>query len=160
MIYKQSNLIYLFTRRRLFTNTLRMPFESLNEELRKTNGNKITNFGKLLDKCLAKLPNFEDIVYRGVNLTTKELNRYIDAYNENLNIIECQFLSSSISKAEAHRYGDTLFRIFSKTGKSIEALSKYPNEKEVVFRYKTVFEVLMIDFNEDTKKYSITMEEM
>lgn len=109
-------------------------YEDLNEELRKSAGKNISNFGKLLNKCLAKLPNYEGLVYRCADLSLRELNRYIEAESLNKPITEHSFVSTSKSELTAISFGkNTKFEIYSRTGKEIERFAKFglhnpPNE--------------------------------
>jgi predicted house-cleaning noncanonical NTP pyrophosphatase (MazG superfamily) len=115
-------------------------FAYLNEFLRKNHGQEITEFGKLLDKVLSKLPNYVDIVYRVVDLTNYELEKYSVAETNNSILVEHSFVSASRSKFIAYEFGKSCqFRIFSKRGKQIESFAKYgihhpQSEKEVLFR--------------------------
>jgi len=135
-----------------------------NEELRKSNGKQNTAFGKLVSSCLSKLTDFEGLVYRKVTLTAAELKRYRRALRENLPIVEYSFISSSKSRLIAMRFaGDTLFRIYSRTGKDIEKIAKFgafssENEKEVLFRENRRFRVLGI--TKEATYTLITMEEI
>lgn len=135
-----------------------------NETLRSSIGVKNTAFGEILYKCLAKLPDFEGLVYRGVNLTKSELKKYTDAFKEGTPITEYPFLSSSKSRLIAMAFGaNTLFRIYSRTGKEIEKISKFgtynpPNEKEVLFMHSRFFSIMEI--TKEAGYTLITMEEI
>ncbi len=94
-------------------------FDDLNEHLRVGKGDNIPLFGILLAECLAKLPDFDEIAYRGINLTSIELQRYIDAFENNTVITEPYFISSSSSIYVGNSYGENLFKIFSKSGKKL-----------------------------------------
>lgn len=120
-------------------------FEDLNEKLRVRKGQEIPIFGKLLDECLAKMPNFEGIIYRGVNLTNIELERYVLAQQNDEILTENHFISSSSSIYIGKACGKIVFKIFSQKGKNIEKVSKYPNEKEVILRYNSKFRVHTIE---------------
>lgn len=63
-------------------------YETLNETLRDSRGKTNTEFGKLLIKVLDKLSDFEELVYRSANLTTKEFQRYSRALITKNNIRE------------------------------------------------------------------------
>lgn len=139
-------------------------FEEVNEILRKSKGKNINEFGNYLDYSLKKLENYEGLVYRGANLSKTELNRYLNSFKKNLLLTEYSFTSTSKSRLIAMSFkGNVLFRIYSRTGKSIEKITKfgisgYPNEKEVLFSSNRKFRILEIT-NEST--YSlITMEEI
>lgn len=124
-------------------------YEDLNEILRISKGG-INDYGNFLNKCLNKLPNFEGLVYRCVNLTIAELQVYIDAEHNNHPVIEYPFISTSKSELTAHSYGKNVkFTIYSKTGKEIEKFAKFglhnpPNEKEVLFKSGRSFNVLEV----------------
>jgi hypothetical protein len=122
-------------------------YDDLNEKLRVNKGNNIPIFGALLAECLDKLPDFDEIAYRGVNLTPTEFRKYKDALKSNDIITEHFFLSSSSSIHIGNSYGSTLFKIFSQKGKEIDKISKFPNEKEVVFRFNSKFRVFEIENN-------------
>jgi len=125
---------------------------------------KNTEFGKLLVKSLAKIPDYEGLVFRSVNLTKPELEKYKHALDSNTLITEPTFVSTTKSRLIAMAFnGNTLFRIFSKTGKAIEKIAKFgihnpPNEKEILFRPNRIFRVLEI--TEELSKTVITMEEV
>ncbi|MDZ7934078.1 MAG: ADP-ribosyltransferase [Emticicia sp.] len=122
-------------------------FDDLNEKLRISKGENITLFGTLLSGCLGKLPDFDEIAYRGVNLSSIEFQLYINAFENSEIITEHFFISSSSSIYVGNSYGETLFKIFSQKGKKIEMISKYPNEKEVIFRYGSKFRVFAVEGN-------------
>ena len=63
-------------------------FEELNEKLRVSYGYDISEFGKLLLNALSKLPDFKGLTYRCAELTTNELNKYIEAFDSNHIIVE------------------------------------------------------------------------
>jgi len=125
-------------------------YEHLNERLRISKGKDFSEFGILLDQTLAKLPNYEDITYRAIDLTDNEMLRYIDARRNNTTLVEYSFISASRSKTVAYQFGKTCqFRIFSRSGKNIEEFTKYGNhhpqsEQEVLFRPNLNFKVLEV----------------
>lgn len=134
-------------------------YEDLNRKLRLSNGNNDTDFGKLLDKAILKLPDYIGLVYRGVYLNDVQIERYRLALKNNLTISEPTFVSTSKSVIIAKGFGNALFRIVSKSGKLIENISNFgihkpPNEQEVIFRPNRKFKVLEIDNN------IITLEEI
>jgi len=139
-------------------------FEYLNETLRLSAGKQYTEFGEFLDKTLSKLANYEDILYRSANLTTFEIQKYLDGYQNNGILVEHSFVSTSKSKAIAYGFGKNChFRILSRSGKNIEAFAKYglhhsQNEKEVLFRPNCKFRVLEI--TKSGTATLITLEEL
>jgi len=92
-------------------------FDDLNETLRISKGEKITLFGTLLAECLDKLPDFDEIAYRGINLTSIEFQKYLNAFENGESITEHFFISSSSSIYVGNSYGTVLFKIFSQKGK-------------------------------------------
>ena len=139
-------------------------FDSLNEDLRKTNGKNNSEFGKLLNSTLSKLNNYIGLVYRGANLTKSEIYKYIDANKVDKIFIEPTFISTSKSRLIAMEYrGNTLFRISSRTGKDIEKIAKFgihnpQNEQEVLFKPNSCFKVLEI--RNESSYTLVTMEEI
>ncbi len=140
-------------------------FEFVNESLIKDKG-VITNvYAQFLVYTLQKLPNYQKLVFRGTLLNKSQKQRYIEAVTQSITIQEPIFLSTSKSELTANLFskGDTLFTIFSKTGKQIEKFSKFglnsgQNEKEVLFIPNTTFEVL--DVTKEDSKTLIILEEI
>lgn len=140
-------------------------YENTNEILIQNNGTITTHYAQFLADTLRKLPDYQSIVFRGANLLASQKQRYIVANQENILITEPLFLSTSRSEIIANLFskGNTLFTIFSKTGKQIEKFSKFglysgQNEKEVLFLPNTKFEVL--DVTQSTSKTLIVLEEI
>lgn len=139
-------------------------YEALNEKLRISEGKDISTFGKPLDECLNKLRDYEDVVYRGQSLANTELERYYLAWNNKKPSREYHFASSSRSRSIAYEWcrekNKVLFEIFCFNGKEIELASKYPAEKEILFRYNTDFRIDNFTFDEDKQLYLITLTEL
>ena len=145
-------------------------YEPLNERLRRTLGQLDTEFGKELDSILAKLPNFEDWVFKGKALNSTRLSYYEDAFKNFGTVTHHAFESTSKSELMAKAFmrnsktdKQVLFTIFSKYGKDIEKYSRYDsssgqNEREVLFRANSQFEVLNIDKSNDF--ITITLNEI
>jgi len=136
-------------------------YEQLNEDLRDEKENK---YEKYLNLSLDKLPNYKGVVYRGTELSKSQLNRYKQALETEDSIIEKSFTSTSKSILVANQYScaNTIFSIISKTGKDIELYSFYgsltsQNEKEILFKSKSVFEVLEVYESDQITR--ITLEE-
>ena len=132
----------------------------LNEKLRLSEGKDISVFGVLLNECLGKLPDYQGIVFRGVNFSQYKIDEFTNKLFNNERITEHAFLSTSLKANEAYKYGITILQIFSETGKSIGSISKYQNEKEILFRYNTIFEIIAVDFDKENNKYFISLEEL
>ncbi|MDZ7877370.1 MAG: ADP-ribosyltransferase domain-containing protein [Saprospiraceae bacterium] len=146
-------------------------YESLNEQLRKKNGTNDTFLGQYLDETLSKLPNVEGIiVHRCISMTAKMLSIYETAFENETPIIEHHFLSTSRDESIASMYlkhsknmYQVSYRIFSKTGKDIKKYSKYDrfsgqNEKEILFRPNTEFEI--VNISKSGKSVTITLNEI
>lgn len=138
-------------------------YDDLNEQLRISKGGT-SDYSKLLNTSLNKLPNFEGLVHRCVDLTPVELQVYIDAEKQNKIVIEYPFISTSKSEFTAYAFGRNVkFTIYSKTGKEIEKFAKFglhnpPNEKEVLFKSGRSFNVLEV--TKDRGYTLIIMEEV
>ncbi|MDZ7899902.1 MAG: ADP-ribosyltransferase [Arcicella sp.] len=132
----------------------------LNERLRISKGKDISDFGLLLDEFLSKLPDYQGIVFRGVNLPKYKIDEYFIKFERKERVIENAFLSTSLKTSEAYKYGTTVLQIFSRTGKSVESISRYPYEKEILFRYNRQFEIVAIDFDKEDNKYFTVLEEI
>lgn len=138
-------------------------YESINEALRKSDGKSCSQLGVFLIKALNKLPDFEGLVYRSVNLSPKELERYSIALRDNRLLKEHAFLSTSKSRLTAMAFnGNVLFRMYSRTGKEIENIARFgkynpPNEREVLFKPNRNFRILEI--TNEASYTLITMEE-
>lgn len=140
-------------------------YEYLNENLIKNKGMITTDYEQFLAETLQKLPSYQNAVFRGTTLNKPQKQRYIEALSTNKVIQEYYFLSTSISEIVANLFskGDTLFTIFSKTGKQIEKFSKFglysgQNEKEVLFLPNATFEVLAV--SQVNSKTLIILEEI
>lgn len=124
-------------------------FLELNERLR--NDKPMSEFGIFLNDTLEKLPNYEGLVFRGVNLSPAQIDIYINAHKNGTPVIEKAFVSTSIKKSIAYQFGMCLFAIDSIKGKDISGFTKH-NEFEVLFNNNSAFEVLDYEFDE-TNKY-------
>lgn len=147
--------------------------EGLNEQLRRDLGEIKTEFGKELSRILGKLSNFEGQVFKGASLNKSRLAVYENASDNDTPVIHHAFESTSKSELTAKGFmrnsrtdAKVLFVIFSKFGKDIEKYSKYDslsgqNEKEVLFRPNSSFEVLSIEYPDKTKDFiTITLNEI
>lgn len=91
------------------------------------------DFAQSLNKALEKLPNYTGKVGRKTNLPADAFAKY----KPGMVIEERAFTSTSTSSNVWS--GTHTYEIQSKTGKDIEKLSKFPNEKEVLFKSGTRF---------------------
>lgn len=138
-------------------------YKAINQVLRESKGKNLDEFGKHLNSSLNKLPKFEGLIYRGVLLSKASLQRYLKAHEVGELIEEHCFVSCSKSRTIAMTHGNTLFRIFSRTGRDVELLSKYGtfgdiNEKEVILKPNRKFRILEIGNKMGYQE--ITMEEV
>lgn len=141
-------------------------YEYLNVNLRDGIGNSmILEYERHLNTVLSKLPDYAQVVYRGIYLNETQIQRYTDAFQNNQDIQEDSFISTSKSRTTATELtgGNTLFRIISHHGKNIEQFSYHgsnsaDNEEEILFASKTQFRILAVT-NEDDLTL-ITMEEL
>lgn len=139
-------------------------FRETNKSLRISDGSNFDDFGILLYSSISKLPDFKGIVYRKVYLSNNELDIYIQAFKNQTIVKEFAFISTSkfisiaILWAGLTRYiPNCLFVIYTKAGKEIELMSKFSNEKEVLLKPNSKFNVLNIFQEPDF--IQITMEE-
>lgn len=140
-------------------------YENTNEVLIQNKGVITTPYAQFLADTLQKLPDYQDVVFRGTTLIPSQKQRYMVANQQNILVTEPLFLSTSRSEIIANLFskGNTLFTIFSKTGKQIEKFSKFglssgQNEKEVLFLPNTKFEVL--DVTQSSLNTLIVLEEI
>ncbi|MEK7256231.1 MAG: ADP-ribosyltransferase domain-containing protein [Bacteroidota bacterium] len=124
-------------------------FESLNAALRE---GKPHPMERLLNEALDKLENYQENIFRGVVLTKGQKQFFKELHEMQGTFVEPAFVSSSKSKRVATMYAktDTLLNIQSERGKEIERFSFYGvgnpmNEKEVLMKSKTVFEVVGVE---------------
>lgn len=122
-------------------------YESLNETLRKKRFLEVSEFGRLFAECLDKLPNFRGNVFRSVDLTTIEWEKYKTAFENNEEITEHFFISTSKVFNMGYAFGKIRFKIYTFKGKNIEYIAKHSDEKEVVLQFNSSFRVIAIDNN-------------
>ena len=118
----------------------------LNNFLRSNQHNTSNELADLIEIALSKLPNYKDVVYRGIENDLGIVQKYKDAYENNVPIVEYGFTSTTRLYSIAHQYGSIIFEIFGKNGKLIEKISKFGtqstiNEREILFNRNTHFEV-------------------
>ena len=121
-------------------------FMGVNKALRDSEGLKVPEFAKYLNFALSKMPNYKEITYRGTELSEFDLEKYIKSFQNRTLLTEYGFLSTSRDRMIAESYGDIIFKVIGRRGKSIEKISKFgansfDNEQEVLFRKGTNFNV-------------------
>lgn len=112
---------------------------------------------EVLNQGLDKLPSYQGTVFRGADLSSEQIETYKKALESNTPVVKNEFLSSSRERKTAFNK-NTVYRILSKTGKSIEKMSYFENEKEVLFKAGTKFKVVKID--DLGGQYSVELEEL
>ncbi len=138
-----------------YTNT---GYLGINEILRESKGNTTPQLGHLLNIALSKLSTYNFFVYRGLRFTNSRIQKYKQALENETPIIEYGFTSASTRLETASQFGQIILTIFPKNGKSIENISKFVNEKEVLFTKGSQFMVL--DIKQENNYHFITLEEI
>lgn len=138
-------------------------YKNVNQFLREQRSidNYIT-YVKTLCSALNGLPDYRGEVHRVVNLP----GHIVDKYEVGKVILERAFVSSSADEIAVNAFRtntdqsyNTIFYITSKTGKDISKISKWPDEKEVLFRAGTKFKVTKKYTSFFTRKTFIWLEE-
>ena len=111
---------------------------------------------KLINQALDKLPNSAyngegNVLYRAVSFTDEEV---ANIFKKGGTFTENGFASTTYSQAAISKYirdvpKNVLLRIEGKTGKLIEDISLKPQEKEVLFKSGTKFEVVDVGPGQD-----------
>jgi hypothetical protein len=91
----------------------------------------------LAKQAMDKLPDFTGPCYRGTKLPVK-----LDATLVTKGTYRDYAFTSSSANPDKCFPGTHQFTIFSKTGKDVSFVSQYPEEKEVLFRPGTKFDIL------------------
>ena len=112
---------------------------------------------KVAESGLEQLPNFEGVVYRGIDMN--KIPNLSDKYKIGNIVTEEAFTSSSTVKRGAFKR-DTFITITSRTGKDVSFLSDFPKQKEILFKPNTKFRILEVIVDEKTGKRFISMEEV
>ncbi len=113
------------------------------------------------------MENYVGVVYRGVNLKNTSMDKYYEAFRNEKPIEEASFLSTSKNILIGSGFSsNTLFEIFSLSGKNIDELSAFGmftthirrgNEEEVLFLPNRRFRILDI---QKQAKAVVMMEEI
>ena len=121
--------------------------QALNEQLWVSQGKDVSDFGHHLEATLAKLDVYKGLVFRGASDTYCDVRRYEKANKDKMPVIEYHFLSASKIQITAQGFGNILFRIYAKSARDIEKVSKHGREKEVLFPKCTSFKVVYVTNN-------------
>lgn len=120
-------------------------------------------FAKELDTSLGKVRNYEGETYRVIMDRGGEVAA---KFTPGKNYVADHFVSTSRSTTPSYRAftqasdNQTRFIIHGKRGKMIENVSKYMEEKEVVYRLKTKFHVESKKFNYARSTWDIVLREI
>lgn len=88
----------------------------------------------LASSGLNRLPSYREVVERGATLSPAVIKLYEDAKNAGKPITERGFISTTFGKVENIGFsGNVKFVIRGKSGRRIDEISLFPNEKEVLF---------------------------
>jgi NAD:arginine ADP-ribosyltransferase len=130
-----------------YTDARSKQHQILNERLWASKGTDMTEFGHFLYAVLDKLDAYRDMVFRGVQESYCDVERYIKAHEDKTIVTEYHFLSASKLAGVAQGFGRILFRIYGKNAKIIEKVSKFEREAEVLFKNNTSFKVIKVTNN-------------
>jgi len=136
-------------------------------ELYSQDKDKLDSSRKVLSAALQKTPIYYGQVIRYADLSEKALK----AYRVGQVIEPKTFMSSSSDLNYIHDASfdegatkNTVFYIESKTGRSIQAVSHFEEEKEVLFDFNAVFKVIektkVFDDRQERDVFTIRMEEV
>lgn len=123
-------------------------YYTLNRHLR-GEGSKLVadyhdNYKALLSNALNNSKNkYQGWVFRGSDLSKKDLQKYYDGHKNNAPVTHDEFTSTSHTIGTEFK-GSVKFSIYSKRGVAVENLSQHPYEKEVLLNTGTQFKVLSI----------------
>lgn len=99
----------------------------------------VSNFARILNNALQKLPQHVGAVYRGYE--SKRLSADFAKYPVGA-VVEWPGFTSSTTDEDMAYDGNMLFTILSRTGRILGSYSDIPREQEVTFRTGTKFRVL------------------
>ncbi|UJR11562.1 hypothetical protein I4U23_015742 [Adineta vaga] len=119
-------------------------YRTLNQTLRLDDRSKIRPwfpYLRLLDSAVSKLPNVEDVVWRGVDKDVSEAFKKGQKITW-WSISSCSTSIDVISIFLGNASQSTLFSIKCLNGKCIAAYTCFPNENEVILMPGTKFEVV------------------
>lgn len=131
-----------------YTDTRNNLHKDVNKKLWESNGSEIDIFGNYLEESLDKLENYKGQVFRGVQDSVCDIERYKSALENKSILVEFGFLSASRSQIIAIGFGQILFKIYSKSAKEIEKISHFKSEEEVIFKRNTSFKVFRVSIDD------------
>jgi hypothetical protein len=123
-------------------------FEIVNKALREEKlSPEFDVFIELLNHALDKLPNYEGVCYRGIQIEI-DLFSFSNQYKVGSKHCWFAFTSSSPFEEEAYK-GNVLFHIDSLTGKNLQFFTA-DGWNEILFKPKSWYEVFKIDYSDET----------
>lgn len=118
-------------------------YDKLNKYLRtskKPPSEEYNSIVKSTNAGLRKLESFKGVAFRGSQLDRKAFKKYTDALEAGKPHKELAYFSTTESIGKKFN-GNTIYKINSKNGKRVKAISQFPNEEEVLFKAGTKFKV-------------------
>lgn len=132
-------------------------FYSINEKLR--NGIELTqqemSLSDNLDRALDKLPIYDGIVTRSLQLNNNALQEFIDIHKVD-KIVEYRAYSSTTKGGRYNELSNVELYINSKTGKNLEKYNR--EEQEILFKRSSLFKVKEVEKIEGV--YHILLEDI
>ncbi|CAF1538968.1 unnamed protein product [Adineta ricciae] len=150
----QKSCLHLYTKETFL-------YKLINEVLRNRDMSKVDTLGpfcSILNNGVRSLSGYayQGVVYRGVLLTSEQVNRYENARSDFLQWDS--FVSTTKNRNLAMFYGNTLFTIeidMYARGLDISSFSNFPEEDEVLIRPGRPFSINDMEFNTADNKYHI-----
>ena len=108
---------------------------------------KVDKSIELLEGYIAKAPKFDGVVYRGLNASTEDMNRILEALTEGKSVRALESWSKNKGIAEEFAVGSgnhLTFRVKNKKGVDIAQLSEMSNEEEVLMPSGVRYRVDMV----------------
>ncbi len=129
-------------------------YKPLNQALRDGTANKqMLAVRDELNAALDKMPKYKGIVYRGTELSKKQIDVIIKKKLFN----DKAFISATNLKMQRFD-GNVYFEVISQNGRDISKLSKFSSEAEVLFKAASDFEI--VDINKVESILEVTMKEV
>jgi NAD:arginine ADP-ribosyltransferase len=120
-------------------------YSVINRALRNQDRETLKSLRPLILACasgLNRLPRARQTVVRGARLPAAAIKAYREAMTTGKAFIQREFLSTTADDEVPEAFiGNTIYKIKSQTGHSISAISKFPDENEVLFSPGSEFKV-------------------
>lgn len=131
------------------------PYLGIERSLEQTAGRKaLQHHADIIQKGLNDAPDYVGKTYRKQGFAEKDRwVEFIDQHRQGNIVKKKAFMSTSYDKKVIKDYGDELYQVEieveSKTGSIIETISANPSDKEVLFKYDSMFEVTKLDIDDN-----------